>query len=408
MPHREFLTFIKHYIAPNPNRELREMFLAKAILTFAVSMVTIFEPIYLYRLGFSLSSVVLVYAAMYVLYLLLVPIGGQICRRHGYEHTMFLSSPFLIIYYLSYLLVPQNHWFIILTVLALAIHKILYWPGYHANFATWSRKVEEGREVSNMYAVMGAMGALAPVVGGLLILVGGFPLIFVATAALILLSNVPLLRTPEVFMPRSFSYLKAWKRLFEKKRRRQLFGFFGFGENFILAVAWPLYVAIVIPSAIVIGMVISLARLFDILFLLYVGKVTDDEQDNKDSVLRSGVIYSVLAWLVRPFLGGSLGVFLSDTFGSLSMSAVRVPLVSIMYESARQDDDPMETIVFAEMALSIAKVVAGLACAVILHFWVGAWWVIFFLAALFTLLYSFIGRRSGGLPEAAAFGNGVK
>lgn len=390
MPTGHFRQYAEHYFAPHPSQQVRELFVSAAILNFAAGAMMLFEPLYLHSVGFSMPQILLFYAALYALYFFLLPLGGRICRRHGYEHTILFSSPFLVLWYLSLYAIPWNHAFIGIALGALVFQKILYWPGYHANFATWSSKLEQGREVSNMSALAGLAAVFAPAFGGLVIAFFGFKTLLALTAALILLSNIPLLRTPELYMPQEFAYLPALTRPFRKEHRRRTLAFAGFGEELIALVAWPIFMAAAIPDFASLGAVVTLAMLVNVAVILYVGRVSDE--GDRGAVLRSGVIYAIASWVLRPAATGALGVFLMDSFYRVSKNMLNVPLLSTVYQDAR-DGALMETVVHFEMALSLGKITAALGSAWILWMFPSAWWAVFMLAGGFAALYALMPRR---------------
>ncbi len=393
MPTGHLRHYLEHYLAPHPTQEVRELFVSTAILDFATSAVMVFEPIYLYTLGFGLTQILWFYVAVYGLYFLLLPIGGRICHRHGYEHTMLFSSPFLILYYLSFFAISYNRLFVIAAVAALAIQKILYWPGYHSNFATWSQPAEGAREISNMSALVAFVSALAPVIGGLVAAVLGFKVLFVAVSILILISNIPLLRTPEFFVPKKFSYGNAVARVFRKSNRRRLIACLGFGEELIALVLWPIFIATIIPNMLSLGAVISLSMVANVVVTLYVGGLCDDGE--KIPVLKSGTVYTFGSWIARVLVTGGLGVFLVDSFYRVSKNMIGVPLTALIYDDARRGA-ATEEVVFYEMALSLGKISASLICIVLLTLLPGFWAGVFVAAALFTALYAVMRE-----PEAA-------
>ncbi|MFA6604005.1 MAG: MFS transporter [Patescibacteria group bacterium] len=388
--------YVEHFLAPHPAREVRELFWSTAILDFAMSLVMVFEPIYLYSQKFSIEQILLFYAAVYVLYFFLLPIGGRICRRHGYEHTILLSSPFLILYYLSFFAISYNQLFIAAAVVALAIQKILYWPSYHSNFATWSQQAETGREISNMWSLSAFAAATAPVVGGVIVAFLGFKALFIVVSVLILLSNAPLLRTPEFFIPKPFSYGGALKRLVKKDNRRALLAFIGYGEEFLALVLWPIFVSFVIPNMLSLGAIMSLAMMVNVVVILYIGSLVDD--GGKMQVLRSGAFFTAGSWLVRIFVGGGLGVFLIDSFYRVAKNMIGIPLVALLYEKARCDG-ATEQVIFFEMALSVGKILAALAAVALFRIFPDAWTPIFILAAGFTLLFAVMIDKRGETPD---------
>ena len=385
MPTGHFRHYLEHYLAPHPSQEVRELFISTSILDFAMALVMVFEPIYLYSQKFSLEQILWFYFAVYALYFVFLPIGGRICRNHGYEHTILLSSPFLILYYLAFFAVSYNKLFIAAAVVFLVIQKVLYWPSYHSNFATWSDGREGGREISNMSALSGFVASLAPVIGGLIAATAGFRTLFAVAAVLILVSNIPMLRTPEIFIPKAFAYGAAVKRVFSKENRRTLLACFGFGEELIALVLWPIFIASVVPDLLSLGAIVSLSMLANVLVTLYVGGLCDDGA--KTPVLRSGTAFVTASWLTRLLVTGGLGVFLIDSFYRVAKNMVGVPFAAILYDDARRGG-VTETVVFFEMALSLGKMAACVAAIVIFRLVPGFWTGIFILAAVFALAFS--------------------
>lgn len=374
------------------------MYVSAAIRDFAVAAVGIFEPVYLYRSGFGLDGILLFYAAVYLLFFLALPIGGRICRKHGYEKTILFSSPFLILYYLSLFAIPFHPAFVGVAVVALVLQKILYWPGYHANFATWMDEREEGKEISNRIAITAIATSFSPIFGGALIAVGGFGSLFVTVAALILLANAPLLRTPERFEPRSFPYSEMFRRLFNWKARRRFLSFFGYGEQLFALAAWPVFIAIVVPDLLTLGVIVSLSRLVNVIVTLYAGHLADE--GDKKRVVGSGVMFTAASWLIRPFIAGPLGVFLIDSYYRIARNILAVPFSSMFYDHAKRGD-VMVRVVFGEMALSLGKLAACLVgIAAVRLFPEHPWPALFVAAGLLSLLYGLIPVDRDAPPAA--------
>lgn len=390
MPANTLHHYVEHYFAPHPSQQVRELFVSKAILDFAAHSVMLFEPIYLHqKAGFSVPQVILFYTVLYVLYFFLLPVGGRICRRNGNERSILLSSPFLFIWYIALFAIPLHPVFIPIALAAIVIQKILYWPGYHADFAAWGVTQERGKEVSNTVALTGIIATLAPAFGGFIIATLGYKVLLIGAAVLILLSNIPLLKTPEFFVPQEFPYLPALKRQFEKANRRATLAFIGHGEDIVAFAVWPLFIAMIIPDTVSLGLVVSVAMLVNIGVILYAGRLSDE--GDRTGLIRSGATFAVFAWLLRPLTAGSLGVFLMDSFYRISKSMFGIPLVASRYDFAT-GDHVMESIISFEMALALGKASAGIIAAAILWKFPDAWALTFGLAAAFTALYAFMPR----------------
>jgi hypothetical protein len=317
-------------------------------------------------------------------------VGGRICRHNGNERSILLSSPFLFIWYLSLFAIPLHPVFIPIALISIVIQKILYWPGYHSDLASWGGRQERGREVSNTIALTGIMATLGPVFGGFVIAKFGYATLLIGTAFLILLSNLPLLKTPEFFIPKEFPYFAALKRPFLKRNLRGTVAFLGHGEDIVAFTVWPIFISFMIPDTVSLGAIVSIAMLVNIAVILYAGRVTDE--GDRYGLLRSGALFTSASWFVRPIVAGSLGVFLMDSYYRVSKSVFAVPLAAARYDFA-QGEEAMESIVAYEMALALGKALAGTIIAAVLWKFPEAWSAAFLIAAAFSLLYALMPRN---------------
>ncbi|HLC99388.1 MAG TPA: MFS transporter [Patescibacteria group bacterium] len=384
-----FLSFISSFFARHLRREVKELYISVTILDFAVAMVAIFEPIYLWKIGFSLPQILLFYAGVYGLYFFILPLGAKIAQGYGFEHSILYSSPFLILYYLSLFAIPFSPWFVGVSIVAFAIQKTLYWPGYHADFAVYSEDGERGREVSNL-ALMASIAAIAgPLVGGLLVYFFGFVTLFMIASVAILVSNVPLFSTREEFTPKTFSYTKAYKNLADPKNRRPFFAYLGYGEELIVMVVWPIFLFTVVKSELSVGSLAGFAAFVMTIVVLYVGKLTDSR--NKQSILKIGTIISLVSWVTRFFSHTPLGVFFAETITRIGRNITQVPLLTLTYDQARRET-VMDRVIFFEMTLIVGKLLAMgillLLFLVVPQEWF--WNIAFALAGIMTLLYGLL------------------
>ena len=66
--------FIRTFLPHKMKRQVKELFVASIIVNFALAMVQIFEPIYLYQMGYSLTKIALFYLVVYALYFFLITV----------------------------------------------------------------------------------------------------------------------------------------------------------------------------------------------------------------------------------------------------------------------------------------------------------------------------------------------
>jgi MFS family permease len=373
------------FFSDHLKRQMRELYVSTAILNFGVSMVQIFEPIYLYTIGFSLKQIIIFFVASYVVYFLVVPLGGKFARTHGYEHSLSLSTPFLIIYFISLFSIPRHPAFIVTAIFSLAIFKMFYWPGYRALLARYTDDHHAGRALSGLSVLSTVSAIVAPIAGGALLTVTSFPVLFITASAIILLSTIPLLRTPEVFEPHDLSYVDAYKRLFRPEFRRALFAHFGYGEEFIESFIFPIFILLIIPSYLGIGAVVTGATLVMLVVTIIIGRVTDEH--HRHPILRTGVLFTVLAWAAKMVVSSAFGVLIAQSLYMGGRITIGIPFVTLASKRARKYS-VMKSVVFYEMSITIGKILTGIVALVILHFASPGWWPIFAFGGLLTLLYA--------------------
>lgn len=381
---------IKTFFATRLSYQVRELYLSASIVDFAAAMVAIFEPIYLYRIGFSIEQILYFYLAVYVLYLVLIPLGAKFARRFGYEKAILLGSPFLAAYYFALFLIPQHPVFIGAAVAAFVAQKTFYWPGYLADFARFGRQSERGREVSNFILIAMAVSIVGPLAGGVLLTSWGFAALFAVATVLILASNLPLIATPERFTPVPFSYFHSFRRLWYPENRRNFIGFLGFGEELIAMVIWPVFIYTIVSDFLELGSIVAAATLVTSVVLLFVGRMADGpDPSDRRSLLKIGAVFGAGVWLMRLLVRGAFGVFLTDALGRTTKNVVVVPMMAETYDHANETSI-MKTVMFFEMSLIVGKILAILVSLAALSFYPGSFAALFVIAALMTLLYSLV------------------
>lgn len=380
-----FRDVFERFLATHASRQMRGLMSATAVLDFAVSSISLFEPIYLYSLGWSLASICLFYLAVYALTFFLLPIGASYVGRLGFQHAILFSSPFLIAYFLALYAIPRHPAFIVVAIASFAVQKVLYWPAFHAEMAKYGHDGERGREISNLASLSSFAMILGPTFGGVLIGLYGFPVAFAAASLLIIASNIPLISIPEERARERVEYLPALKRVFRKERRGELIALSGFGEEFVIQAIWPIFLFVTLKGFASTGVVVSVSILLTSLTMLFIGRLSDLQ--SRHAVLKTGAFFTAFSWILRPFLMGPLGALAGDFFYRSSRTLLGIPMMAVIYE--RVSKGPFfERLIAIEMSIILGKALMMAIGVVVALVWPGAFLPFFILAALFSLLYA--------------------
>ncbi len=373
------------YFSSTIRRQIGELYASTAIADLAISIVMLFEPIFLYSvLGFSVEQVLWFMAAVYAFYIVLIPVGAKIINKFGYEHGILFSIPFQILYWA--LLFGSEKYFslIYFAPLVFAIEKSLFWPAFHASVARFARNGQRGREFSVLYAIVNIVFIVGPFIGGFLSENFGIRMAFAAASIIYFCSFIPLFTTKEIFVPKPYRFADtlALYRQFPKK----FFGYLGFGEELLVLTVWPIFMYIVVDNYQDTGTVATIATLAATVLALYVGKVTDVY--SKRLLVKVGAFIYFLVWLSRFVVNNFWSMFAIDALSRTAKDVVFIPVSALTYERA-EASHIMPYVVFFEQSLSVGKLLAAL-LGILVFALTGSFFLVFVLAALFTLLYMLV------------------
>ncbi len=381
---------MSRFLAGRATKEFRRLVFSMSILNLALGAVAIFEPIYLSRIGFSLSHILLFYMCTYALTFVLYPLGVRISARFGYHHSILFASPFLIAYYLAMYAIPHHPAFIAVSIFSYAMYIVLYWPNVHLECTREACEEEQGREMSTITAAVTLSSVAGPLVGGLIAGFFGFPVLFAAASILILISNIPLMTLPERKEGEGFGYVEAWRNFMDTSgvRARTALATIGIGEDAIAMFIWPVALLSVLGGYTETGAAVSLSLLITTVSLMFIGRMADAK--GSGTLLRAGSVFTALAWIARAAVSGVAGgIFAGDLFYRIARNTASIPMISSVYRAARRSD-ARKHIAFFEMRLFLAKAAACGVGIILLAIFPGSFAPLFIFAALLALFYSFM------------------
>lgn len=376
-----------YYFAHRVNREIKEIYWQTFLANLALALVFIFEPIYLYTLSHSLIHILWFYTMVYAWYMLLICFGAKFASLFGYKHSIFLSNIFYIIYWIVLYFIAAHSSFFYVAPLFFALQKSFFWPAFDADMSLNDLKDQRGRELGVLYSTQQAAFIIGPFLGGLISAYFGFLPLFILASALMFLSVLPLLQSPDIFDRHQFKFENLWQVI--KTHWRNFFGYFGFAEDLMIMSLWPAYMFIVVPQLADVGAISAIAMLVTVMLILYIGKHAD--QIKKTFLIEKYSIFYSLTWLFR-FLAVTPGlVWLFDSLTKVSKATVTVPVMALTFEHGgeRGPDHAIAYSVFYEFSLAAGKVVTAL-----LGVWLltatGNIYLVFAMVGVLTLFYGLL------------------
>ena len=382
-----FPTTTQHYFSHRINREVKEIYWESFLANFALALVFIFEPVYLYILTHSLISILWFYVQVYAWYIALVCFGAKFAGKYGYKHSIFLSNIFYIVYWIMLYFIRDYSALFYVAPIFFAIQKSFLWPAFNADVAMFDVKKQRGREVGMLLSIQEIAFITAPFLGGLIATKIGFLTLFILASIMMLLSIIPLFRTPDIFMRHKFQFKNLW-RVF-KVHKQNFFGYWGYAEDLMVMSLWPVYIFIIVPVFASIGLLTAIAMLVAVVLMLYIGQSYD--HSNKQFLIERNSLFYGLSWLFRGLATSIPVVLMFDVATKMLKSLVYVPVLALTFELAGSQgaDYAIAYSVFFEFSLAVGKIVTALAAIWILSI-TGNIYIVFGFAGIMTMFYGIL------------------
>lgn len=367
-----------------PEKELGEFYVFVALRTFALGLIALFEPIYIFvQVGGSIPLTLLYFGSASIIFGLCVPLGTMICSRLGVKRTMVASIPFALLYYGGLWLLPtfNSPAFFVFLAVAAASRSIIYWPAYHLHFTRISGHASRGRNLSSAFIIFQLTSAAAPLIGGICIAAFGFPAVFGLVIGVLVISGIPMLMSGDEKPVSSGSVASVLRMIFEREQRSKVISFAALGVE--LSVRWCIWALFLFLLAIrfeTIGLLTSAALFASIIFTRYIGNIIDKR--GAAYVLHIGVIANALIWPLKAFVHSPMQAFAVQTTHEFASSAMFVPLDAFLYNwwSQHPRIPSMRLIILREVVLNTfgGLVLLGLAALFLfthdltIAFWIAA------------------------------------
>ena len=365
---------ISHYFK---NKEMDELYVSIGIKALAQSIIQIFIPIYLYKLGFSISTIALYYIIFFTSITFFMYFSMRLNYHLGLKKVLSLGTFVLIGYYflLDQLSRGNIHYSIVAITLGLSM--AIYYSSFHIYFTKFSDKKHEASEISIIRALFRFAAIIGPLIGAFLITKGSFRASFLIVSGLLFISIFPLFLTKDkkINNPKI-----SINRILKADSKKKGLAYIASGIIGVTAgILWPLFIFLNIKKVITLGFIISMGSLITIFFLFMIGKMADK---HKRKMLEVGIYSHSITWPIRLFFLTPVGIFIMNMLSSITLLMIDLPFSKITYEKGRKSKNIANYFLFREMNLQIGRITV-----LLIAFFTGSIYWTFILAFFATFLY---------------------
>lgn len=319
--------------------DVAELYMARMLRMAALYLAGGFIAIYLYQMGYSVSSICFLWVVFHWFRVLASLTLARIVGWVGPKRAIFLSNILYIPAMIGYALLPQYGLGLLLSVLALqGVSNSLYGIAHSVNFSKVKSTKSAGKQIANMNIFEKLTTGLSPLLGGFIAFLWGPQLVIWIAAVLFALAAVPLMRTGEKVRTRQKLVFRGfpWRLLFRHTPAHTASGF----DIFTTSVAWSLYVAIFIIGVsqvdnevyAVTGVLSSVVIVAAIVASYTYGKIIDGKKGGE--LMKAGALFTSLIHLTRPFVQTPVSAAGVNASHELSITAYNLSYTRGVFDNA--------------------------------------------------------------------------
>lgn len=334
MQHRHHQTHFWHFLK---NKEMNGIYLAYGIDNFAMGLVSIFVPIYLYKMGYPIFVILLYYFMLPINSVIFASLIAKTVARVGVKYSILVSALFKICFLVSLRFLPDHAWLFAILPTFNVLKTQFASLSYHLNFVEHSDSEHRGRQVGALQATALFASITAPLIGGLLIAWLGFSWLFATAIVLIFVSSIPILKLKRVANTVPFNPQGIWKDIFKKENKPLFMSFGGYAvEEWIGFVVWSLFLFIMVQKTEAFGALHTIVTGVTFVVFYVVGKLSD-KSDKRHIIKVSNVLY-FFGWVARLFADSFTSVIFIDSYKNITGNVLQVPWSAYSYDLAAKRD----------------------------------------------------------------------
>lgn len=351
-----------HVIHKSIHDRMNKIYFFQAFTTFAKSLIGIFVPIYLYKLGYSAIELIMYAIGICLINLIMFPVAIKLLKKIGFKFTLLLSIPIYLAHITIINFVPNSNLYFHLGWITFGLYAVVFWPAFHSEIAANGSKKHRTNEIGTLQIIITLFGTIAPMIGGILLDAKNYLYLLIFASTILLIGMIPLLLAKDIKLKHyNFGY-KDYLRIIKSKKykiTKKIFTYDGF-NNIIVITIWPIILFTLLNQSFArYGTLMAILSFISIIVMLYLKKYF--EKKSKEKYLKhTGKVLS-FNWILKSvvFLIGLPFLYFVESIYKLTDNVFKMLFNSIYYNNAKNTDH-MEYILVGEIYFRAAKILFGI------------------------------------------------
>lgn len=339
-------------------QSLKLLYLNRVFAFISANILGLFLPIFLYQnFNNNINLLVLFYLISYIFTLICLPLVAKLMNKINFKNSIILGAFCFSIYLISLNYIDTNIYYILITLFAIVLFRILYWVPYLTDVAKLTNIKKRGQEIALIMIITTILSVVLPYFSAILVNYFSFKANIYVAVIMSIIAIIPLFAIKKIDEEYSYTYFQTFKELFSKKNRKMLIANFGIGaETMISIIIWPIFIFQILNGKYLqIGLVSSFAVLITVLLEFIVGKLTDKKPKHK--ILKFGTLLYSIGWIFKIFVTTLSQIFIINIYHSLSYIIKQIPYESIVLENNSKKGRLIdEYTLLRELALNFGRI----------------------------------------------------
>jgi DHA1 family inner membrane transport protein len=313
-----------------------DLVISNTLRTFALSLISLFLPIFLLRQGFDVMEVVI-----FEIFLLTGSIFSHFhmlkMTKYGLKRMMIISYLISIVFYIilynTQTLLPffgKFGYLVIIAVTNIAFAS-MFWTAFHLYFIKSTKAKETGSKYGFLLSIPVVLGIVSPFVGSLLITYAGFNMTFLVAIILVSIGGVALLFSKEI----KFESKPHVKKMFGFDRHMNMMFFFEGANIAATSFLWPIILFVLGIQILSMGFLYLFSNLLFALTSFYSGKISDMHGNRK--IMSIGSLGHGLSLVLRAVSRTIYFMTFAQSLGGLFGALLFIPFRSKFYKLSHKD-----------------------------------------------------------------------
>lgn len=306
--------------------------------TFAVSMVSIFVPIFLLQIGYSIGEVMLFYFIYNLIDTPLNFFARFLVRKIGARKVVILGSIMAVAFFVSLFELTVGNWpLLVLIALFAALYDTFYWVAHLYLFMRCSKSDDNVSEDAGILRMMRRIaGMIAPALGAVVLVSWNRGVLLIIASIILILSILPLFKITDIEdKPRRKQ--KKFNEFFSSWdiTRDYISSIFITFHNTAESILWPIFIYFLFVSIESVAILPIIVSVTSIIFLYVAGKT---KKEKRDIIMAMASMAIALVWIARLFVDSSAFYYISVFLLGFFTIFVALPLDSYIFEKGEKVD----------------------------------------------------------------------